>query len=387
MITQRLIEPEGATTPIPFEFAIASSHVVVSRVDLISSSGDVTTVFPVRGSVTIDARRAVRRSASLTFVDYDGTLVPRVASDPLSPYDGTMRIYRGVQHPNGVREYVPLGLFNITDVMVRVGESGVVIQVEAEDRARISLDKRWAQIRRPDPSQNIGEVLSVLVGTEGFYNGVTQNIAATSLTMPATYRILFGQSTEQSPWEDITILAQAAGFEVYFDVDGTFVAAPHPDLASGVNVVATYESGPTSTLLGAERRLTTEGLINRVTIKAEGSAVPKNPDNSLPQGFAEDTDLNSPTNTTLLGVRELEISSPIISSSSNAAAVARLLLPQYLGLPISFAVIPDPRLDVRDVVRVIDERIGVNTNVVIDTINIPLGPEGAMQVTGRAATL
>jgi hypothetical protein len=298
-----------------------------------------------------------------------------------------MRIYRGVQHSNGVREYVPLGIFNITDVMVRVGESGVVIQVEAEDFARISLDKRWAQIRRPDPSQNIGEVLSILVGTEGFYNGFTQNIAATSLTMPATYRILFGQSTEQSPWEDITILAQAAGFEVYFDVDGTFVAAPHPDLASGVNVVATYESGPTSTLLGAERRLTTEGLINRVTIKAEGSAVPKNPDNSLPQGFAEDTGLNSPTNTTLLGVRELEISSPIISSSSNAEAVARLLLPQYLGLPISFSVIPDPRLDVRDVVRIVDERIGVNTNVVIDTINIPLGPEGAMQVTGRAATL
>ncbi len=389
MIWQRLLDPPTAVVDgALFGQSVASSHTVVSRVDLVSSTGVTTTVYPVDGSVTVDARRAVRRTVSLRFVDYDGTLVPTVASSPLSPFDGTMRVYRGIQYGTGVREYVPLGVFYMTDVTVAVDESGVVIDVEGEDLARLALDRRWSNIRRPNLSQNLRDLLIALVGTEGFYKGVPTQIATTSMVMPSTHRVALGASTNQMPWEDILLVAQAAGFEAWFDVDGRFIAEPHPPLDLSSSESATYVAGEGSTLLGVERRLTLEGVLNRVSIKGEGSGIPRDPVTGvLPQGVAEDTNPSSPTNTTLIGPRTVEISTPIISTAARANAVASLLLPQYIGQPISFAAVPDPRLDARDIVRVTDERIGVDTTVVVDTIDMPLGPSGSMTVTGRAATL
>lgn len=389
MIYQRLFDPDDAVVdPSQFGLAVVASHTVVSRVDLISSAGVITTVYPVDGSVTVDARRAVRRTASLRFVDYDGTLTPTLATSPLSPFDGFMRIYRGIQYVGGVREYVPLGLFLITDVKISVGESGVLIDVEAEDRARLALDRRWSTSRRPNLSQNIRDVLIALLDTEGFYRGVSNRVATTNLTMPSNHQVVFGVSTNQMPWEDIVQLAQAAGFEAWFDVDGTFVAQPHPPLDANSNVVAEYVSGPSSTLIEVERRLTLEDVVNRVSLVAEGSGIPKDPvTGTVPRGSAEDTNPDSPTNTTLIGPRTVEISTPILSTSAVANTVAGLLLPQYIGQPISFSVIPDPRLDARDIVRVVDSRISVDTTVVVDTIDIPLAPTGVMRVTGRAASL
>ncbi len=389
MIYQRLFDPATAVvSPDLFGETVASSHTVVSRVDLVSSTGTVTTVYPVDGAVTVDARRAVRRTVSLRFVDYDGTLVPTVATSPLSPFDGTMRVYRGIQYVGGVREYVPLGLFYLTDVTVSVDESGVVIDVEGEDRARLALDRRWSNTRRPNLSQNLGEVLAALVGTEGFYKSVPTQIANTALTMPSTHRVVLGASTNQMPWEDILLVAQAAGFEAWFDVDGKFIAEPHPPLDLSSNVSATYVAGEGSMLLGVERRLTLEGVVNRVVIKGEGSGIPRDPVTGvLPQGVAEDTNPSSPTNTTLIGPRTVELTTAIISTAAASNAVASLLLPQYIGQPISFTAVPDPRLDARDIVRVTDERIGVDTTVVVDTIDMPLGATGVMTVTGRAATL
>jgi hypothetical protein len=276
----------------------------------------------------------------------------------------------------------------MTDVTVAVDESGVVIDVEGEDLARLALDRRWSNIRRPNLSQNLRDLLIALVGTEGFYKGVPTQIATTSMVMPSTHRVALGASTNQMPWEDILLVAQAAGFEAWFDVDGRFIAEPHPPLDLSSSESATYVAGEGSTLLGVERRLTLEGVLNRVSIKGEGSGIPRDPVTGvLPQGVAEDTNPSSPTNTTLIGPRTVEISTPIISTAARANAVASLLLPQYIGQPISFAAVPDPRLDARDIVRVTDERIGVDTTVVVDTIDMPLGPSGSMTVTGRAATL
>jgi len=374
-----------------FRERLASSHVVATRVDVIGASG-TTTVYPTDGSVSVDARRSVRRSASLTFVDYDGTLTPRNADALLAPFANEIRIYRGLMAIDGSTSYYPLGVFQIVDTTISANENGVHISVSCEDRARAVADSKWRKSKVLTAGANIGTALvDLLTAASLFPAADTSGVQSTTFTVPTTHTITLGSGPSLNPWTDLQTVALAAGWEIWWDANGVFYADVHPGLDID-ETVATYVAGDNSTLLGLERRLTLDGISNVVSVVAEGSGIAKvtATDGTLnvpPRGEASDTDPSSPTNTEQIGERMIELSSPMFGTNDQGAEIARLILPQYIGQPITFEIVPDPSLDVRDIVRVTDDRIGLDTTVVIDTLEIPLGVGGSMKVTGRARTI
>jgi len=374
-----------------FREKLASSHVVATRVDVIGSSG-TTTVYPTDGSVSVDARRSVRRSASLTFVDYDGTLTPKNADALLAPFANEIRIYRGIAEIDGSTSYYPLGVFQIVDTTISANENGVHISVSCEDRARAVADSKWRKSKVLTAGANIGTALVDLLTSASLFPAAdTSGVQSTTFTVPTTHTITLGSGPSLNPWTDLQTVALAAGWEIWWGADGIFYADVHPGL-DVTETVATYAAGDNSTLLGLERRLTLDGISNVVSVVAEGSGIAKvtATDGTLnvpPRGEASDTDPSSPTNTEQIGERMIELSSPMFGTNAQGAEIARLILPQYIGQPITFEIVPDPSLDVRDIVRVTDDRIGLDTTVVIDTLEIPLGVGGSMKVTGRARNI
>jgi len=367
---------------------IADSHTVTSRVEVWSNTDYLATVYPVDGSVQVDARRAIRRTCSLTFVDYDGSLTPLSASALLAPGNNELRIYRGASSGSSSLEEA-LGVFTITDVSLDASDSGVTIALECEDRSREVADAKWRSPKKLTSGANVATALTDLLTDGKILPNASLDIAATTRTVPSTHAITLGIGTNANPWADLEAVALAAGFEVYFDTAGVFVGEAHPAFGPSLtrdDAVVIFEAGSRSTLLGARRSLSSSGISNVVRVVAEGSGIPLD-SGAVPAGEASDTDLQSPTNVTDLGERVVEISTPMVGTSADAAAIAALLLPARVGWPVELEVIPNPSLDARDIIWLTDPRIGVDSAVVIDALDIPLDAAGSMRITGRMATL
>lgn len=74
-----------------------------------------------------------------------------------------------------------------------------------------------------------------------------------------------------------------------------------------------------------------------------------------------------------------------MSTEAEAVRAAAALLNKYIGAQetISWECIPDPTLDVNDVVYVKANGAKVDRLVIIDKIDLPLSPEDTMSVTAR----
>lgn len=365
------------STSAAFQAAVQQSHTVVSRVEVYRNGVLQGELYPVAGSVQVDARRAVRRTCSLQFVDYDGTLTPTTTSGLLAPYVAQLRLYRGVQLADGTQELVPLGVFQVVSTDVQASNDGVSIDVQGEDLSRVIMDKRWAKAKVLDAGANVVATLRELADSR--LPGNATNIAASSMTLPTAFRPTLGKGLTQNPWEDMLLLAQSIGHELWMDATGTLVGAPHPpNTGASVLPVATYGSG--NVLLSVRRSLTLDGVQNALYLTGEAGA-----NGSEVEGYAADTAAASPTSISSIGERAITITSPLITTSARADTVAALLLRAYVGQPVEFSIVANPALDARDLVRVQDERIGMDSLVVLDALDISL--TGAdMTLTGRAVS-
>jgi hypothetical protein len=362
-------------TSSAFQGAVLESHTVISKVEVYSDAGSfLGEIYPVDGSITIDARRGTRRAFSLSLVDYDGTMVPTGSSDLLAPYNTWLRPYRGIQFPDGSEELVPLGVYQIITTDVEADNAGVSISLQAEDLSRLMADKRWIGAKTLTQGSNVGATIAALA--DDLIPGQRTSYEATDYKLPTGGAISLGKGLTQNPWEDLQLLAQSIGQEIFFDATGVLRSEAHPILRTG-GALGIY--GPGSTLLGARRSFTVDGIYNRVIVTGEGSQ------GSGFSGSASDSVSGSPTAVASIGERAISISSPLIDSTARAGVVAELLLRQYVGQPISFSIVCNPALEPRDFVRVQDDRIGLDAVVVIDALDISLDG-GEMQIQGRAVS-
>ncbi|MFZ4770640.1 MAG: DUF5047 domain-containing protein, partial [Ferruginibacter sp.] len=121
-----------------FLSAVRQSHISKVKVEIydVANNQIISTASPISGEVTIDNRRSIRRQCSLEFIDTDGTLVPlNNRSSVLLPYNRELRVYRGIQFPDGTEELVPLGVFILTTVDITDTAQGVKISVQGSDRS------------------------------------------------------------------------------------------------------------------------------------------------------------------------------------------------------------------------------------------------------------
>ena len=359
-----------------FKAAVRTDHVAVSKAEVWASDQKLAELNISDGNVQIDSSSAVRRMCDVSLVTSRETnnLVPDNDFDLLTPFGNELRLYRGVQYADGTQEYVPLGVFVITEVDISDANDGVSIKLSGEDKSiRVSRAKWTAPYQMV--SGTLEDSLSALLKNR--YPDVEVSFPTTNVTVN---QVLLGAENENDPWKDAVEIAELVGFDLFFDQNGVVQMRQFPTLDGSV-VVALYTEGDGTTITQLNRTISTKQTFNGVIYTIEGADV------VLPiRVEAWDEDPSSPTyRYGVFGQVPTFIQTNLLATEAEAVRAAASLLNTYIGSQevINWDSLVDPSLDVQDVVYVKSNGAKVDRLVIIDTLDIPLKPNASMKADAR----
>lgn len=367
-------------TTAEFKAAVATNHVVVSKAEVWTGEQRLSALDIESGSVEVNTASAVRRTCRVSLITTreSDNLVPDSQFDLLTPFGNELRLYRGVQFDDGSQEYVPLGVFVITDVNVTDSNNGVSIEVAGEDRALIISRNKWTS-----PYQVTSATLETAITDllENRYPEVITSFPATGVTVN---QVILGVEKDNDPWQDAVELCQLVGYDLFFDATGVVVMKQFPTL-DGTSAVATFVEGSGTTVLSLNRTLTSKETFNGVIYYVQGTNV------SAPiRVEVWDEDPSSPTyRYGKFGQVPTFVESNLLATSAEAITAATLLLNTYIGAQetINWEGVVNPALDVQDIVYVKAVGAKVDRLVILDSLMIPLSPEESMTAQARTVRL
>jgi hypothetical protein len=359
-----------------FKAAVRTDHIVISKAEVWATDQKLREIDISDGSVSVDSGSAVRRTCEVTLItDRETTnLVPDNDFDLLTPFGNELRLYRGVQYQDGTEEYVPLGVFVITQVAISDTNDGVTIKLEGEDRSiRISRAK-WTE-----PYQmSSGSLESSL--TDLLKNRYPDVELAFPTTNVSVNKVVLGSESSNDPWKDAVEIAELVGYDLFFDQNGVVQMQQFPTLDGSV-VVALFAEGSGTTVTGLDRTISTKETYNGVIYTIEGSDV------ATPiRVEVWDEDTTSPTyRFGIFGEVPVFVETSLLATENEAIRAATGLLNTYVGKQevVTWKSLVDPSLDVQDVVYVKSDGAKIDRLVIIDSLDIPLKPEGSMSANAR----
>ena len=395
-----------------FKARVRESHQMLLRCEIWQGGYQVATVYPISGSVEVDARRTSRRTVEVTLAATDG-LVPGVNPSALTPYGNELHVWRGIRIPTSVQvpktyaglqtafatfttlanafvtftdleatllvevdrdEWVPQGVFFLTDVDID-SSTGATLTLRGTDRSLRIVRNRWTDkyetINNDRPDEVIGALLS------NRWPEVQTDFPVIEKQVP---KRVFGLDAEDDPWTNAQDIATAAGYDLYFDQSGVAVLRPTPAY-DVMEPQETYEENSEAMVLSVARGLNNERSYNMVVVIGEGTR-----QNQVFRARVQDLEPDSPTYIYgPYGRYPLVYNTSGILSDEDAADTAAGLLAKTKGLVEAFewTQIVDPSLDAGDYIRVTNSLANVSRSFVIDRLTVPLGPGEAMSAVAR----
>jgi hypothetical protein len=367
-------------TSAAFKSAIVSDHIVIGKAEIWNADRKLIDFDIDTGKVSVSTSNAIRRTCEvhLTTDRSSTNYVPDNGFDFVAPFGNQLRVYRGIQYTDGTEEYIPLGVFVITEVQVQDTNAGVSMSVRGEDKSIIVSRNKWTSSYQM-VSGTLEASLTALL--QNRYADIEVDFPTTNVTVN---QIILGADSNLDPWKDAVMLAQLVGYDLYFDVNGICTMRQFPTL-DAASVVATYEEGNGTTITSLDRKISTKETYNGVIYTVEGSQV------TTPiRVEVWDEDTTSPTyRYGVFGSVPTFITTNVIGTSADAIKAATLLLNTYIGQQeeITFESIVDPSLDVNDVIYVKSEGAKVDRTVIIDSMDIPLEYTGTLTVNTRVVRI
>lgn len=275
-------------------------------------------------------------------------------------------------------EEVPLGVFVLTEVNIQEEQQGATMEIIGVDRSIRIQKAQWVDPFPIAAGTNLGTALELILSNR--WSGVEFEFAATTRTVPAVALGLQSGGAGRDPWADSLKLAAAGGLDLYFDGSGVAALEPTAD-PSEATPVESYVEGADAMLLGAQRRISTDQTFNGVVVSGEGTTV-----RPPVRATLFDEDPASPTyRFGAFGDRPVFLSSAVVTSASAAQIVAAAQLSKVKGAEenVDWTQVCDPSLDVGDVILVENTGTRLSKIMVLDKLQIPLGPTEPMRATAR----
>lgn len=371
-----------------FQLALRDGQTLRTHADIIFGAGqdpiDVTPYW-VSGSVQVGSDSIRRSSSDIVFTDIgDGVnVVPKTPDDLLAPYGNQLRLWAGIEFPNGDEEYTPVGTLRIISPQARYPR----VQLTAKDLA-------WVAQAPLEESYTIPAGTNTSDAIRGLLQFVAPDVAFDIPDVAETTPLMIIDAQED-PWSHIRDLASSVGHDIYFDAMGTCIMRPVQDLID-IDPVWTYDGAPADQGAGipynpedwANLALYDESVtydsddaVNAVVATGESTA------NAAPaRGVAYDTDSASPTQYGgRFGRRPGFISSPLYTTDAQAHLAARTHLQKVVGIAESLTIPASthPGLEPGNPVRVVRPNLGLDTIQAVDGFNVPLGTGGAQTLQTR----
>ena len=363
-------------TSANFKTAIRTNHVVLSKAEIWNQESKILDLPIESGSVSISVNNLMRRTCSVRLIT-DRTvdnLVPNTGFDAITPFGNEVRVYRGVRFDDGTEEYVPLGVFVMTDVRITDNNNGVMIEITGEDRSLLVSRAKYTQAYKMVPGTLEASLTALL---QDRYPDIETNFPVTNVTIQ---QIILGINSDNNPWRDAVDIAALVGYDLYFDVDGIATMKQFPSL-DGSAVVASYQEGENTLITSIDRTMSTKETYNGIIYTVQGSQI------ATPiRVEAWDEDSTSPTyRYGVFGQAPIFINSNVIATSTEATQAAIYLLNKYIGAQeqITWNSIVDPSLDANDVVYIHSIGAKVDRLVIIDSLTMPLSPKDSLSAQAR----
>lgn len=380
------------------------SNLTEARMTVYSNGQSTQIVVPISAaSVTVDRNSNQRRSGSVTV-----ELLPDVPPSPfmptspsslLAPFGNEVFIEYGLIVAGGQTDYAPLGLFAIATTDVTDSGIDLVVTMDIYDRSWVISQRKFLEpynFPATESGNFVAEIQALLNQVWGEATNappLAYNIAPTSATVPSAS---YNQGSD--PWQAALDMANAVGYELFFDVHGVVTGYPVPNpstqpvvwqfVENSLSVYGNANSNvvgstPYVTPISIQSTFTRDRIYNDFIMVGSGSYV-----NAPVLGEAKDTNPNSPTyvNGPMGDIPDF-VQSNFVSASEQAEQAAQTMLAQSLAnaWQITVTAVPNPLFDIDDVVTVTDSRLGFDQQrMVIDTITHTVRYDDALSVTGRA---
>ena len=354
--------------------------------------------------ITVDRLSAQRRqgtiTVSLTLSIPPPPLLPTNTSSPLAPFGNEVFLEYGLIRQDGIEEFVPLGLFALATSTVDYETSNLTVTLQVFDRSWIISQRALlAPYNFPAAGGNFVNEIEALLNQVWGSNipALSYNITPTTATVPtASY------NEGSDPWQAAQDMADAVGYELFFDLNGTVVGYPTQN-PNNLPVVWQFADGsltavsgaggstgtepqlgssPYTTPVAVAVTMTRDRVFNDFIVTGVGSG------NTTPvRGESKDTNVFSPTYVGgPVGDIPSFVSSNIITGTAQANQAAATDLQQSLSQvwQISVSSPPNPLFDIDDVVQIFQPWLGLSgVSVVIDNIMHVVRYDAVTVVTGR----
>lgn len=383
------------------------SLIVESRITVYSGGSPTTYVLPISElQLTVDRHSAQRTSGTMTV-----ELVPQVppvepmptsASSLLAPFGNEIFVEISVvADPTVTKEWIPLGLLEMATTTVDDTSIDMTITFQLYDRSWIISQRKFLQpYNIPAASGNFVDEITTLLNTVwGSSPALQFNITPTSATVPTAS---YNQGAD--PWQAALDMANAVGYELFFDRNGIVVGYPIPDPSTqpvvwnfaedDVSAQGTYNHAigqtPYQTPIATQVTFTRDRVYNNVYVAATGTQnLPGSASGSSAPFQVNAADTNPKSPTYYLGkmgdVPEF-VQSSLATTTATAQAMADNLLQAALAQAWQIMVTApqNPLIEIDDVVTVSRSRLGLsNQKMVVDRITTSVRYDATTQISGR----
>lgn len=255
------------------------------------------------------------------------------------------------------------------------------ITVHVSDLSRAIKRNVWQQPFTVPSGMNYGAAAQAMV-LDRLPSQAAFSISSTTRTLPDV--VVYGLQQGGDPWQDIAELAQAIGFECFFDPNGVFIFRPVPDPTTG-DPVWVFDEDSNPLVSEATRELSDEQTFNHIIVIGQSTS-----SQNAVSAEAQDTNPNSPTY--ILGpygqvTERLTFSLIVTADQAQDAADAILNNSLAASDTVTIIAVPQPALEPGDIVKVNISDVNVNGNYMINSMTTSLSAaDPAQYVCFRQST-
>lgn len=252
--------------------------------------------------------------------------------------------------------------------------AGTTIIVHVSDLSRAIKRNVWQQPFTVAAGLNYGDAIQSMV-LDRLPSQTLFSISSTTRVLPDV--VVYGLTQGGDPWQDCRELAQAIGFECFFDPNGVFVFRPVPDPTVG-DPVWEFDEDSNPLVAESSRELSDDQTFNHIIVIGQSTS-----SQNAVSAEAQDTNPNSPTY--ILGpygqVTE-RLTFSLITSADQAQDAANAILNNSLGASdqVTITIVPQPALEPGDIVKINCSDVRVNGNYMINSMTTSLSSADPQQL-------
>lgn len=328
------------------------------------------------GTLAINGDSPIRRSFKLSLDNSLGEFI--FGEQNLIWIDKRLKLYIGLKTWNGNIEYIPTGVFVLTEPEDSHTLEGKPATINAVDKAYFMTDKRGKFVNEQiiQAGVKITDAIKIIASHVGETMFNFDNVTDT-----VPYELTY--SGDENRWNAIQELATLAKCTVFYDVYG-YLRLKKIDLNKFENEPITWEykyGDPKEKLYAGNIRTFNDSNLYNDIVVLGGSSDTATCRYRLTVDETNPLWTNHPYSVQRIGYNTFHWNNgnpdPLLSTDDECKWRAKFMLMQYLGFTedIQLSISPNYLHDVDDVIWIEDVENGISgSKYLIKSINLPLAP-------------